>query len=227
MRTKRAIWAVLPTVALLGLGAPDLAWAQSDSTNAAAPSVAAPATHAQLLPFGASEVVKMHQGGLGPDVITGYVNNTQSPFRLNADNIIYLHQIGVPQEVITAMIQRDGQLQRESAAAQQAAPAYAPVAAAPAPAPMIVPATPAPVVTYAAPQVYPVYPDYGYGYPAYGYAYPDYGPTIVVGGPWWGWGWGGGGFRHGGFRGGFHGGFRGGVGVGIGFNHAGGGRFHR
>jgi hypothetical protein len=176
------------------------------------------------LPFGASEAVKMYQGGIGKDVIVNYVDNAVLPFHLSADNIIYLQSLGVPQEITKAIIIRDGQLQQQASQyAQQMAmnPGYQ-GAAAPQmqqQQPVLTPSTPPPVVGYPS-EGY----DYGSAYSDAGYPY-YYGPSVVVGGGWWpgyypGWGYGGG---FGGFRGGF-GGFRGG---GFGGFHGGGfGGFH-
>jgi hypothetical protein len=208
----------------------------------------APATvtaPAPALPYGVSEVVKMYQGGIGKDVIQGYIENNALAFHLTADGIIYLQHLGVPQEVTSALIRRDGELQKQAVAAyqqqgqayqQQQAPAAAAynqagvVNAAP---PVVIPSSPAPAV-YPYPDVAPtpVYSDYT-AYPYYDYGYPYFGSGIVIGGGWgWGWGgygWGGrGGFVRGGFggggRSGFSGGGRGGFGGGGGGGgHSGGG----
>src|SRR5277367_954187 len=89
---------------------------------APAPQAALAATaqaQAPTLPFGVSEVVKMYQGGIGKDIIVDYIQNSVLPFHLTADGEIYLQQLGVPQEVMSALIRRDGELQRQSAAAYQ------------------------------------------------------------------------------------------------------------
>jgi hypothetical protein len=233
-------WASLISLAtaVVFIGVPwNLAAADGTLSNSApaivTPPPAAPAAsvgaQAPALAYGVSEVVKMYQGGIGKDIIVGYIENTVLPFHLTADGIIYLQHLGMPQEVTSALIRRDGELQKQAAAAsqqqslayqqQQAAEAAANNQAAAgntAPA-VVMPSSPPPVVPYAYPDAAPpvVYPDYGV-YPYYGYPY-YYGPNIVIGGGWgwgwgpgrWGWGWGRGGFGHdghGGFGGG-HGGF--------------------
>jgi hypothetical protein len=183
-----------------------------------------------MLPYGVGEVVKMYQGGINKDVIVNYIDNTSLAYHLSADGIIYLHNLGMPQEITKAMILRDGQLQQQQAMrppypqnyGQQPMP---PPLAAPngygydasQPPPQVAaPSTPPPDVTVIGSD-YPVY-DAGYPY-YYNYGYPYYGWPVVVGGGWgWGRGWGGyrggfGGFHGaiGGFHGGF-GGFHGGVG---------------
>jgi hypothetical protein len=186
------------------------------------------------LPFGASEVVKMYQGGIGKDVIINYVDNAVLPFHLSADNIIYLQTLGVPQEITKAIILRDGQLQQQAMLyAQQMAANGANQTAAAAQAPpqqegVLNPSTPPPTVAAYPPPTY----DYGSSYYDAGYPY-YYGPSVVIGGGWWPGYYGGWGFRggYGGFRGGF-GGFRGGGGFvghggGGGFGGHGGGGGHR
>ncbi len=182
-------------------------------------TTAAPATAGSALPYGAAEVVKMYQGGIGKEILIGFVDSSTLPFHLSADNIIYLQHLGLPQEVTSAMMHRDAELQKSGMAYQQMAPPsgamppnmaqyQAPPAGAPGPGvatpsgppPSVDPYPAPPVVNTPAPAyVDPGYPYY-YGYPYYGYPY--YGGWW---GPGWGWrgGWGGG-WRGGGFRGGFH-----------------------
>ena len=64
-------------------------------------------------PSGVSEVVKLFKGGISADIIVSYVNNSPLSFYLSADNIISLQQQGVPGPVLTAMIHRYGELQRQ------------------------------------------------------------------------------------------------------------------
>ena len=218
------------TAAALCLGVPASAASAPNSSTASystGPPPTASATELPALPYGAGEVMKMHQAGINKDVIISYINNSSLPFHLSADAIVYLQTLGVPQEVIKAMILRDGQLQHHQAVQQQyqrqqmAAAVAAPngtVAAQPS-AEVVMPTTPAPAVTVIGG------PDY---YPYYDYGYPDY---YDLGGPYLSWplviggGWIGGHRDHGGFRGG-EGGFQGGGGGG-GFHGGGGGSgFH-
>jgi hypothetical protein len=208
-----------------------IASAQNTPTpnNSAASPPAVSVAQTPALPYGVGEVVKMYQGGINKEVIVNYVNTTALSYHLNADGIIYLQTLGMPQEITKAMIQRDGQLLQQQQASQQyyqqqpmpqAMPApYGTVAAQP-PMQVVTPTTPAPAVTVIGSD----YPVYDYGYPYYSYGGPCYyWPPVIIGGWGWGWGWGHGGFRggYGGFHGGGFGGFRGGGGFG-GF-HGGGG----
>jgi hypothetical protein len=206
-----------------------VASAQTSSTTNA-PAVTPPpasAPQAPALPYGVGEVVKMYQGGINKEVIINYINNTALPYHLTADAIIYLQNLGMPQEITRTMIQRDGQLQQQQMAMQQAyqqqamqasaqaqaQAQFAAGAAQPPPQDVAAPSTPPPAVTVIGSD-YPAY--YDYGYPYYGYGWPYYYGGPVVGG--WGWGWGGRGWGYG-YHGG--GGFRGGGGFGGG--HGGGG----
>lgn len=195
------------------------------------PQVAPPATAdapAPALPLGVSEVLKMYQGGVGKDIIVAYIETNVLPFHLTADGEIYLQHLGVPPEVVLALIQRDGDLQKQSGAAYQAQQQQASVAAAASdqvvagnpPSPAVVPSIPTPVDPYAYPDdsTTVIYPDYA-AYPYYGYPY-FYGRNFIIRG--------GFGFERGfgrGFRGGFDrgrgfgGGGRGGFGGGHGGGH--------
>ena len=52
----------------------------------------------------AAEVVRLAAAGTGEDVIVAYVQNSQSPFGLTADNVLYLKDVGVSSTVIAAML---------------------------------------------------------------------------------------------------------------------------
>ena len=76
-----------------------------------------------------AQVIRLTQAGVDESVIMTFVTNSGSTFNLDSDKIIYLKDIGLPNEVVTVMMQRDQQLQQ-----QMAASAYQPPAQ-PAPAP--------------------------------------------------------------------------------------------
>jgi hypothetical protein len=71
------------------------------------------------------DIINLSQAAVSEDVIGNYINNSQTRFNLTASQIIYLKDIGVPDTVVTAMIQHDQQLGE--------APPPQPVQAAPAP----------------------------------------------------------------------------------------------
>jgi hypothetical protein len=127
---------------------------------------------------GVRDVLKMLDAKVDPGVIKAYVKNAPIAFNPTAAEIIALKQRDVPDDVITAMIQRGAEVRMQlaqSAQAAQAAQGAAPVQA---------PNAPPQTYDYgtAAPDYYPYYPynyaDYGYpyyGYPysyGYGYGYP-------------------------------------------------------
>jgi hypothetical protein len=74
-----------------------------------------------------AQIIKLIQAGVSEDVIMAYVTNSTSLFNLDPDQIIYLKDIGAPDELVTAMMQRD-----EALKAQMTASGYSP---APQPAP--------------------------------------------------------------------------------------------
>jgi len=83
-----------------------------------------------------AEVVRLTQAGVDEGIITTYVQNSTSLFNLDSDRIIYLTNLGAPNTLVTAMMQRDQQLQQQFAAnqaAQQAQQTPLPAQAVPAP----------------------------------------------------------------------------------------------
>ena len=64
-----------------------------------------PATLETTKPVG--EVIKLASSGVDEAVVLAFVAKSDSPFNLGADDIIYLHDLGVPGAVVRAMIQRD------------------------------------------------------------------------------------------------------------------------
>jgi hypothetical protein len=119
-----------------------------------------------------SDVVKMNDAGIAPDVIVNYVRNTDARSSLTADDIIYLRDHSISSSLITTMIQH-GAVATSAAAAQPVpmpptpAPAYAQY---PAVAPDDSAYQPQPAVNYN----YYTYPNYGYSAPYWNYYYPYY-----------------------------------------------------
>src|SRR5437763_587655 len=68
----------------------------------------------------AAEVARLASSGVGDDIVLGYIKNAQAPFKLSADDILYLKNKGVSSAVITAMLSHD------SGAKPDAQPATAP-----------------------------------------------------------------------------------------------------
>jgi hypothetical protein len=128
---------------------------------------------------GVEDVLRMVDAKIDPTVVQAYIKSASVPYDLRAGEIIALKDHGVPPDVITAMIQRGGELRAQLSHANQAA----------APQPMQAPypatATPyAPTYDYGAQPDYSAYPSYTYAYPAYAsYGYP-------YGGGYYGYGYG-------------------------------------
>ena len=54
-----------------------------------------------------AEVVKLVQSGVDTNVISSYIANSPSAFNLDAEKIIYLNDLGVPTDLINAMMSHD------------------------------------------------------------------------------------------------------------------------
>ena len=54
-----------------------------------------------------AEVVKLVQAGVDAGTINNYIVNSPSAFNLDADKIIFLKDVGVPSELVNAMMERD------------------------------------------------------------------------------------------------------------------------
>jgi len=54
-----------------------------------------------------AEVVKLAQSGVDAGVMLTYITNSGSTFGLGADEIVYLNDLGMPSEVITAIMEHD------------------------------------------------------------------------------------------------------------------------
>jgi hypothetical protein len=200
------------------------------STNAGV-AVAAPVSEARpvQLSSGAAEILKLRRAKLSDEVITAFVKNSGRTYTLSTSEILYLHEQGVPDPVVTAMLD---QRQNVVATAAQTAPSTiqsgsAHVEAAP------VYVQPSPVYVYSSPGY--SYYDYGYydswpyyggywGYPAWSFSFGYWGGHSggFHGGGYHGGGYPGGGHSGGGPSGGGHSG-----GGSPGGGHGGGGGGHR
>lgn len=63
------------------------------------------------------EVVKLAQAGVGEPILMAYVTNSPSAYNLSSDDIVYLNDLGVPETVVNAMLQRDQYFNSTAAAA--------------------------------------------------------------------------------------------------------------
>src|SRR5690349_18995287 len=58
-----------------------------------------------------AEIEKMVQAGADTAVIKAYIQNWTTRFSVSADEILHLHDIGLPTDVLTTLIQRSAELQ--------------------------------------------------------------------------------------------------------------------
>jgi hypothetical protein len=118
-----------------------------------------------------TDVVKMVDAKVDPSVIKAFIQNSTTTFNPSASDLIALKNHGVPDEILTAMLERGAQVRSQIAQSLQKPAAAAPTYAAPTTAPTMAPEAtyasyPSDYSSYGAP-----YADYSYGYP-YAYSYP-------------------------------------------------------
>jgi hypothetical protein len=70
-----------------------------------------------------AEVIKLTQAGVSEKIVSAYISNSSGAFSLDTDKIIYLTNIGMPDEFVTAMMQHDQQLLAQAVSPPPAAPA--------------------------------------------------------------------------------------------------------
>ena len=122
---KRVLGTAIMVLCLTGVRSPFNSPAQAQSTPLPSDS----STESSVLPPNIyptsplAQVVRLTQAGVDESVIMTYVTNSGSTFNLDSDKIIYLKDIGLPNEVVTAMMQRDQQLQQQMTASAYQPPA--------------------------------------------------------------------------------------------------------
>src|SRR5882724_3637478 len=134
-------------------------------TAAPAPTAVSPA---------AAEVLRLAESGVAEDIVMAYIQNSPATFNLSADQILYVRDLGLSSQVITAMLNRDAALASQP---QPSQPATEPE---PAPAPTVpveAPLTPLPTEVSAP----PVQVNYFYSELA------PYGSWVVLDGVGWCW----------------------------------------
>jgi hypothetical protein len=118
-----------------------------------------------------SDVVKMVDAKVDSSVIKAFIQNSTTTFTPSASELIALKNHGVPDEILTAMLQRGAEVRSQIAQSLHRPPPAAPTYASPSTAPSMAPEAsyesyPSDYASYGA-----QYADYSYGYP-YGYSYP-------------------------------------------------------
>jgi hypothetical protein len=172
------------------------------------------------LPYGVADVLKLSQAKISDDTIINYIHNSGTVYGLQPNDIVYLRNQGVSDQVVNTMVNQRTQvaMAAQAAAAQNAAVAAAQEQVQPAPAPAYAPAPvydpyaaaeapapPGPSTVYVIPNsaAYTGYaPSYSYPYSYYYGGY--YGPVVSFG-----LGYCGPTYYHGGYHGYYHGGYGG------------------
>ena len=131
-----------------------------------------------LVSYEVEQIAKLKQAGVEVSVLQAYVEHSRALRPPNAEEIVYLHDNGVPSEVLTALIRRGNELGTQVEQAATASRSQTVQATPPAPA---VPSAPvaAPVTVNSPPLTYPEYAysypvDAGVAYPAYTWASPSW-----------------------------------------------------
>ncbi|HTH48752.1 MAG TPA: DUF6600 domain-containing protein [Candidatus Limnocylindria bacterium] len=127
---KRLLLPALCAVFLAGCDAVDRSLvavavdkAESDTNAVAVLPPVQPPSPPPDLPEPVQEVVRLAQTTLGDSVLVDYIATIKEPYKLDADQIIYLHDLGVPESAIQALLKRQQQLPPPEAAQFSPAPA--------------------------------------------------------------------------------------------------------
>ena len=141
----------------------------------------------------AAEVLKLTRAKINDDTILAFIQNSRSSYGLNTSAIVYLHNEGMSDRIITAMLNREQKLVAAPwSAPQTAAASVAPAAGSMNPgnaqyaqAPATYAQAAPPSTVYVVPDSVPYYyyPDYSY-YPYY-YYYPGVSLSFGFGNYWY------------------------------------------
>ena len=122
---KHILGAAITVLCLMGVHSPFNSQAQAQPAppppDSATASSALPPNIYPTSPL--AQVVRLTQAGVDESIIMTYVTNSGSTFNLDSDKIIYLKDIGLPNEAVTAMMLRDQQLQQQMTASAYQPPA--------------------------------------------------------------------------------------------------------
>jgi hypothetical protein len=194
MKTLKFQKPFLAITIVVGLALSTLAVAAQNSSAAAPP-----------LSYGVPQILQLTQAKVSDDTIIAYIHNSGNSYGLDANQIIYLRQQGVSDNVLNTM------LNQPKAASAPAQPATQPDNSSTA---QVSTAVAQPTATYLqtvpSSQVYVIpdtqtyyynsyYAQPYYYYPYYGWSYPAVSLSFGFGGRWGG-GWHGGGFHGGGWH---------------------------
>lgn len=164
-----AVWLVM---GMAGIGR---SFAAEDETPAPPPPPSANHSSSNdlsrlVLSPGLREIIKMVRANVAPQVLTAYISNSSIAYDPTADEIIALRKMGVPDNVLVALLTRGSQLRTQFVQTAQDWSNFAPPQA----------PEPAPPYDEIAPPTQPRFPGYFGGYPPYGFPWPYFsvGPTV-------------------------------------------------
>ena len=143
MRTKW--WVSLSAASLIAFNAVQAQPAAPENTQpvvTAGETQPPPAVAVNVSPA-AAEVVRLSESGVSQEVVLAFIQNSQTNFDLTADDVLYLKDVGVAPEIVTAMLNHDSGGHPDAA---QLANNPTPQTVAPQPGPSGPPAGPGPAV---------------------------------------------------------------------------------
>ena len=122
---KMRSWNKMAVTALAALGLFVALAGDSERVQAANPNTAAPTSVAASAPVNLppvlAEVLRMSEAGMSDDVITAYLQRSANAYPVDADQIIYLHDMGVSSAVLDALVNHAGMATSDPAAANETA----------------------------------------------------------------------------------------------------------
>src|SRR5689334_15403507 len=98
----------------------------AEPTDAVAPPPAAepvPVAQPAKLPYGVDDVLKLNKAKINENIILTYVQTSGTTYNLAPNDIVYLKEQGVPDSVVTAMLDTQRKASQASAAQVQVAQA--------------------------------------------------------------------------------------------------------
>lgn len=99
--------AVVTNTVATGVGTTNPPTLSAGTTPAPAAPAVVPPKAAAAVPAPVQEVVRLAQTSVSDDVIVAYIDSVPEPIRLNADQIIYLRDVGISMPVIQALLRHD------------------------------------------------------------------------------------------------------------------------
>lgn len=92
------------------------------ASNAPIAAIAPPTMPPNIAPGSPlAQVIKLTQADIDQNIIMTFITNSPGTFNLDTEKIIYMADVGVPSELVTAMMQRDWKLQQQFASQQTVA----------------------------------------------------------------------------------------------------------